>query len=88
MSSSERGIFMVAKVKALWQLVPHRIQAVIVGVVMAFIGAVVNAYETNACMTVVCIRHYAMSAVVTGLSSIYVFYMKPSGSNSPPVLKG
>lgn len=71
---------MVAKIKAFWALLPHPIQAAIVGAVMAFVGAIVNVWQAGGSLTFLSLKHYAGSALVTGITSVYVFYMRPAGT--------
>ena len=71
---------MVAKIKAFWALLPHPIQAAIVGTLTAFVGAIVNVWQAGGSLTLLSLKHYAGSALVTGITSVYIFYMKPGGT--------
>lgn len=70
--------------RAQWRRLPSPVQAAITGIVMGFLAAVVHAYESGGCMTGVCLKSYAHSAISIGVSSIWVFYMKPSGGPPAP----
>jgi hypothetical protein len=69
---------MIAKIKAFWGTLPHSVQAAIVTFASAAFGTFVHAASEQGCYTGACLKHYAATAITTGLIALRAFYMIPS----------
>lgn len=68
-----------AAAKQLWAKLPHQVQAAIVIAVSASATSLHHALsDPSACLQFHCLRHYLVTAVITGIVAGRAFYMLPS----------